>query len=338
MKRPSILVITILMMQSLATIAFAKRVESDAKIIAGGANIIEFQQKNLAGKYIYKNYRKGKGGFENHLEITNAARGRVHISFEGTYFFMAGRDETFHEGSGEGDGQVNGDVVTATLNDGAGGTCRVTLTITENQLTDERSITVKAAARCALNVSPDGIYRREAGAKRTRQPVETTVAPSPVSTAPAGFEVCPDPRAPCHSAARRFAAYELPFRLPARLRKGKTYSSAPFYAVIIKTYDDEACDADGYTTSIERERLRIQKNYPDRKVFGSYNCPDMDAVDYSFSGKLDAAGERVLIATFIAVYVGGSPAEAKEFLTYVRTVYPEAVLKRMTASYEIIDQ
>jgi len=74
------------------------------KDFAGGANVIESQLKNLAGKYVYKNYRKGKGGFENQLEITNAARGRLHISFEGTYFFMAGRDETFHEGSGKGDG------------------------------------------------------------------------------------------------------------------------------------------------------------------------------------------------------------------------------------------
>ena len=85
-------------------------------------------------------------------------------------------------------------------------------------------------------------------------------------------------------------------------------------------------------------RLRLQKIYPTRKVFGSYNCPDLDAVSYSFTGRLDAGGERVLVATFIAVFAGNSAAEGKEFLTYVRPTFSEAVLKRMTASYEIIDQ
>jgi len=60
------------------------------------------QTNNLAGKYIYKTYREGKGGFHNFLEISNRAGGRVRVSFEGTYFYLAGRDETCHEGSGEG--------------------------------------------------------------------------------------------------------------------------------------------------------------------------------------------------------------------------------------------
>ena len=64
----------------------------------------------------------------------------------------------------------------------------------------------------------------------------------------------------------------------------------------------------------------------------------MDALDYDFAGRLDAAGQRVLIPTFIAVYAGKSPAEANEFLSQVKTLFPEAQLKRMTASYEIIDQ
>lgn len=251
MRRTLFVIGPIFLTLSLATRVFSERLDGGGRNVAAGANIIEFQQKSLAGKYVYKNYRKGRGGFENHLELTNAARGRLHISFEGTYFFMAGRDETFHEGSGEGDGQVNGEIVTATLNDGAGGTCRVTLTVTENQLTDERSITVKST-RCALNVSPDGIYRRETAGKRSRQPVATNATQPPAGTTPIGLEVCPDPRAPCHSAARQFAAYELPSRLPTRLGKGKAYSSVPFYAVIIKTYEDEACDADGYPASIER--------------------------------------------------------------------------------------
>jgi len=46
----------------------------------------------------------------------------------------------------------------------------------------------------------------------------------------------------------------------------------------------------------------------------------------------------VLIMTFIAVYAGNTEAKAKEFLGYVRTVYPQATLKLMTASYEVMDQ
>jgi hypothetical protein len=53
---------------------------------------------------------------------------------------------------------------------------------------------------------------------------------------------------------------------------------------------------------------------------------------------MDAKKERFLIMTFIAVYAGKTEADAKQFLTYVRTVYPSAELKKMTASYEVMDQ
>jgi hypothetical protein len=41
---------------------------------------------------------------------------------------------------------------------------------------------------------------------------------------------------------------------------------------------------------------------------------------------------------FIGVYAGWTSAEAEEFLVYVRTLYQQAALKRMTAGYWIIDQ
>jgi hypothetical protein len=151
-------------------------------------------------------------------------------------------------------------------------------------------------------------------------------------------EVCPDPKAPCNTAAKKFAPYEISFRLPGKLTRGKTYESLPFYAVLIKTYAEESCDADDHTESIERERLKLQIAYPRNKVFASYSCPNLDAVDYSFPGKMDSEGERVLIMTFIAVYAGQTQAQANEFLSYVRTVYPSASLKHMKASYEILDQ
>src|SRR5438105_313095 len=85
---------------------------------------VQSQPINPVGSFVYKTYRKGKGGFENHLTITRASRGKFHVSFEGTYFYMAGRDETFHEGSGEGDGQLNGNVMAVTLSEeGGSGSC-----------------------------------------------------------------------------------------------------------------------------------------------------------------------------------------------------------------------
>ena len=78
---------------------------------------VQTQTVNPIGNYVYKTYRKGKGGFENHLEIIKAARGKFHVSFEGMYFYMAGKDETFHEGSGEGEGQLNGNALTEAASD-----------------------------------------------------------------------------------------------------------------------------------------------------------------------------------------------------------------------------
>jgi len=286
------------------------------------------------GRYVFNDYREGRGGYVNSLEIRTGENGRLHLSFELTYLYMAGKAETFKEGSGEGDGQLKGNVLTATLSDGANGSCRVTLTFNETLVVGQHSIRVKSA-NCAINVVPDGLYVKEGGGKRSGG----IAAPRPlVPRTVLQPEVCPDPQAPCNTPAKKFAPYELSFRLPGKLTKGKTYTSLPFFAVLIKTYDQESCDADDHTASIERERLKLQLGYPHNKVFASYSCPNLDAVDYSFPGKMDSTGERALIMTFIAVYAGKTQAQANEFLTYVRTVYPNASLKKMTVSYEILDQ
>jgi len=133
---------------------------------------VQTQTINPVGNYVYKTYRKGKGGFENHLEITKAARGKFHVSFEGVYFYMAGKDETFHEGSGEGDGQLNGNVLTATLDDGAGGSCRLTLTFNETLVINEYTVMAKTGRICQLNSSPEGLYRKEVTKKKASGPNE----------------------------------------------------------------------------------------------------------------------------------------------------------------------
>jgi hypothetical protein len=289
------------------------------------------QAIKIVGKYAYKTYREGKGGFVNALEITKAPGAKYHVSFGGTYLYMAGKDETFHEGSGEGEGQLVGNTLSANLNDGAGGTCRLTITFSGN------TATVKPSPNCALNVDPAGVYQKETKAKSLS--ANTVGAATGASASKSrGFEVCPDPKTPCHSRTRRFAAYELPFRLPVSLKPKQEYKSEPFYGVIIKTYESEDCDADDHTASIERERIAVQKTYPRRKVFASYSCPNMDALSYDFPGLMDASRERVLINTFIAVYAGRTSQEAEEFLVYLQTIYPQAMLKGMTVSYSLTDQ
>lgn len=149
--------------------------------------------------------------------------------------------------------------------------------------------------------------------------------------------VCPDPEKPCHHREREFADWELPFNLPAKIVANKTYSSAQFYAVIIRKFDDACADEMDYDSEIEAERLRIQRAYPERKVFAEYSCPNMDAVHYDFAGKRDASGERVLFMDYIAIYAGETEEEANRILKEAREDFSQAILKKMTANYERLE-
>jgi hypothetical protein len=92
-----------------------------------------------------------------------------------------------------------------------------------------------------------------------------------------------------------------------------------------------------YDSKIEAERLRIQKAYPERKVFAEYSCPNMDAVHYDFAGKRDASGERTLYMDFIAIYAGETEEEANQILKEAREDFSQATLKKMTANYERLE-
>jgi hypothetical protein len=151
--------------------------------------------------------------------------------------------------------------------------------------------------------------------------------------------VCPDPAKPCQHKDKQFDAWELPFRMPARLRANKPYKSAAFYAVIIKTYEtDEDCDGGEYIEALELERKNEQKKQPSRKVFAYYSCPNMAAVGYDFDGMWSADRERVLIQNFIAVYAGETKQEGEAALKSLKNKYPQASLKQMTAIFENIVQ
>lgn len=151
--------------------------------------------------------------------------------------------------------------------------------------------------------------------------------------------VCPHPDKPCRHKEKEFAEWELSFRLPAKIAPNKTYSSAPFYAVLLKTYKSvEDCDGGEYIEAVENERKEFQKLQPERKVFASYGCPNMDAASYDFEGRWDAAKETVLIDNFIAVYAGETEEEAEALRRGVRDEYPKAVVKKMTVGWERIEQ
>lgn len=151
--------------------------------------------------------------------------------------------------------------------------------------------------------------------------------------------VCANPSKPCHHKSKKFDDWELSFKMPAKLTPNKPYKSAPFYAVILKTYKmDDDCDGGEYIEAVESDRKKEQANQLERKVFAEYQCPNMAAVNYDFEGKWDAAKENMLISNFIAIYAGATKAEAEKTLQFMKGEYPDAILKQMTASYEIIEQ
>jgi len=165
---------------------------------------------------------------------------------------------------------------------------------------------------------------------------EATPKPAAKQTANA---VCSDPSKPCHHKEKRFDDWELSFKMPVKLTPSKAHRSAPFYAVILKTYPmGEDCDGGDFIEAAEADRKREQANQLDRKVFASYECPNMGAVGYDFDGRWDSKKETVILSNFIAIYAGTSKAEGEEALRFMKSEYPQAQLKQMTAMYELMMQ
>jgi hypothetical protein len=168
-----------------------------------------------------------------------------------------------------------------------------------------------------------------------------TTLPTPTPT-PLPNAVCPDPAKPCKGNKDiGFDEWSITFRLPAKVQPNKTYRSAPFFAILLKTVqagDEDLCDGGEYVASLEDERKQVQKEFPDRKVFASYGCPNMAATGYDFPGAYDAKREVTLIDNFIAVYAGQTKEEAEKVLPRVKAKYPNAEVKSMTATQEWIYQ
>lgn len=213
--------------------------------------------------------------------------------------------------------------------------CSASACVVGNSAKDKTSTETAAASRRTDNVSD----RKEVAAKNSATKdakISETKSERANESAQAANAVCPDPAQPCHHRRRKFEAWELPFRLPARIVANKTYSSAPFYAVILKKYENACDEGLDYDSKIEAERIALQKKFP-KKVFAEYSCPNLDAVGYSFEGKMDAEGEYVLYMNYVAVYAGATEAEARAVFEKVRADYPQAELKRMTATYERLE-
>lgn len=145
------------------------------------------------------------------------------------------------------------------------------------------------------------------------------------------LKVCPNPSAPCQSKHKTFEKYELSFSLPKSIKPNTSYTTAPFYAVILKTFSEPECDQGEYSTETERYREQAQKTFPDRKVFADNQCPDMGAVGYIINGQSNTD-------TFVAVYAGANRAEGGQILTKAKQQYPDAKLVEMRASFEQIIQ
>jgi hypothetical protein len=150
--------------------------------------------------------------------------------------------------------------------------------------------------------------------------------------------VCSNPAKPCQHRGKEFAEWELSFRLPAKIVANKTYFSAPFYAVLLKTYKPEDCSDGEYMKAVEKERKKLQNTQRRNKVFAFFSCPNMDVVGYEFEGSWDERRERVLNPNFLAVYAGEREEAAEQLRNRMLVKYPKAKVKRMVANWERIEQ
>lgn len=191
------------------------------------------------------------------------------------------------------------------------------------------------------NVAVDKVRPSQtpASSSPSPSPANANAGPEPTpDPSKASNVVCSDPAKPCHHPDKHFDDWELSFKMPAKLKPNSEYRSGPFYGVILKVYPIDDCDGGEFIEAAETERKREQASRRDRKVFASYECPNMGAVGYEFDGRWDAKRENLVIGNFIAIYAGTTESEADQILNSVKGTYPKAQIKKMTATFEVIEQ
>ena len=135
-------------------------------------------------------------------------------------------------------------------------------------------------------------------------------------------KICGNPQIKCRTGDLTFQAHEIPFEIPAG-GNAVIFDSEPFYAVILKTVKLNSrvnCE----NAISEEERLRIQKLFPDHKVF-VLKCSEAGDLYYT---------NTTNNTNFTAVYAGRTVAEAKKFLKTVQTAgkFKGANIRRTQAS------
>lgn len=119
-------------------------------------------------------------------------------------------------------------------------------------------------------------------------------------------KICGNPQEKCRTGDVIFQAHEIPFELFAS-KNTVIVESEPFYAIVLKTVrltPKVNCE----NAISEKERLEMQKLFPDHKVF-ALKCSDAGDLYYTnFANYVN----------FIAVYAGKTLTEAKNFLKTVQ--------------------
>ncbi|HJQ32484.1 MAG TPA: hypothetical protein VJ866_09900 [Pyrinomonadaceae bacterium] len=143
-------------------LAYALLHAAAPRVPAGPAPQLAVAPASYAGTYRYKTYRPGKDGYDNILKVEDKGGGRLHVTLSGTYMYRDNGEETMHEGGGEGDATLRGNVATARVTpDGGDAPCRVFI------IFEDGEAGVKADSSCGFNVDLDGTYRGgKAGAPR----------------------------------------------------------------------------------------------------------------------------------------------------------------------------
>jgi hypothetical protein len=140
---------------------------------------------------------------------------------------------------------------------------------------------------------------------------------SPSTVAQERRQVCGDPTSKC-STSFPFAPHDLPFVIEGEV-EFREYASDFFYAVILKSVKAEREDG-GCDFVPEAERLEAQRLLPKNRVFSSrVGCPEQQI---SYDG-VNAA------YNILAVYGGGTKADAERVLRRVKARYPGANVRRM---------
>ena len=111
----------------------------------------------VEGTYNLNNHREGKGGYVNTLIVEKGDKGKIRVSFEGTYFYDANGAETFHNTSAYGDLSLSGNTARGKLTEeGSENGCTIELNFAANERVNLKS------SNCDLNVTPDGVYKKGA--------------------------------------------------------------------------------------------------------------------------------------------------------------------------------